>query len=278
VSARDFASGQHGGAADVAPLRLVTYNIHKGIGGVDRRYRLERIVDVLRHCEPDVVLLQEVDEDVPRSRHHRQVDELAEALELKHSAFQANVKLRRGHYGNAILSRFPLYDLRDIELSVPLKKRRRALVARCRVPIGEHMRTALLFNFHLGLAGYERTIQLKRFLESDMLRHAHRDTPVIAAGDFNDVWGTLGRRLLEPEGFATASVKTKTFPAFFPMRSLDRIYFRGEITLDHSFASHTATARHASDHLPLVADFRVAWNGQQSAPEARTEGRTRHDD
>jgi endonuclease/exonuclease/phosphatase family metal-dependent hydrolase len=24
-------------------LRVVTWNIHKGIGGVDRRYRLERI-------------------------------------------------------------------------------------------------------------------------------------------------------------------------------------------------------------------------------------------
>jgi endonuclease/exonuclease/phosphatase family metal-dependent hydrolase len=263
---------------DAAPLRLITYNIHKGIGGVDRRYRLERIVEVLRHCEPDVVLLQEVDDDVPRSRHHRQVDELATALELTHTAFQANVKLRRGHYGNAILSRFPLYDVRDIEVSVPLKKRRRALVTHCRVPIGEHMRTVLLFNFHLGLAGYERTIQLKRFLDSDVLQNAQQNTPVIAAGDFNDVWGTLGRRLLEPEGFAAASIRTKTFPAFFPMRPLDRIYFRGEITLDHSFASHTELARQASDHLPLVADFRLAWHGRQPASEARTEGRLQHGD
>lgn len=255
MTGRDTKPGDNGEATDVAPLRIVTYNIHKGIGGVDRRYQLPRIVETLEHCQGDVVLLQEVDHDVPRSRHDRQVEVLGEALELRHTAFQANVKLRRGHYGNAILSRFPLYDIRDIELTVPLKKRRRALVSHCRVPIGEHSRTVLLFNFHLGLAGYERTIQLRRFLDSDVLRHAHHDTPVIAGGDFNDVWGTLGRRLLEPQGFSTASIQTKTFPAFFPMRPLDRIYYRGAITLDHSYASHTKVARQASDHLPLVADF-----------------------
>ena len=54
-------------------FRLVTYNIHKGIGGVDRLYRPERIVETLAHYQPDIVLLQEVDDGVPRSRHHRQV-------------------------------------------------------------------------------------------------------------------------------------------------------------------------------------------------------------
>ncbi len=39
-------------------LRLMTYNIHKGIGGVDRRYRLERIIETLALLELDIVLLQ----------------------------------------------------------------------------------------------------------------------------------------------------------------------------------------------------------------------------
>ena len=65
-------------------FRLLTYNIHKGIGGVDRRYRPERIVETIGHYEPDIVFLQEVDDGVPRSRRDRQVDLLAEALELPH--------------------------------------------------------------------------------------------------------------------------------------------------------------------------------------------------
>lgn len=238
-------------------FRLITYNIHKGIGGIDRRYRPERIVESLAHYEPDLIFLQEVDDDVPRSRHHRQVDMLGDALKMPHRAFQANVTLRRGVYGNAILSRFPLHDVHDLELSVPFKKRRRALVAHCRLREGEHSRTLLLFNFHLGLAEYERRIQLRRILESEALRHTHRHTGVIAAGDMNDVWGRLGRRLLEPQGFLSACGATRTFPAFLPLRPLDRIYFRGDLRVERGYASRMAVARQASDHLPLVAEFEL---------------------
>jgi endonuclease/exonuclease/phosphatase family metal-dependent hydrolase len=238
-------------------FRLLTYNIHKGIGGVDRRYRPERIIEAIAHCEPDVVLLQEVDEGVPRSRQHRQVDYLGDALGFSHRAYQRNVKLRRGFYGNAILSRFPLYDVRDLELTVPLKKRRRALIAHCRVNIDGHTRTVLVCNVHLGLAGYERAIQLRRFLNCDTLRHAHHRTPAIIAGDFNDVWGRLGRRMLVPFGFRSACGRTRTFPAMMPIRPLDRIYYRGELGSAHHFASHTENARQASDHLPMVADFHL---------------------
>jgi len=238
-------------------FRLLTYNIHKGIGGVDRRYRLGRIVEAVGHCEPDVVLLQEVDDGAPRSRRHRQVDLLADALGLPHRAYQRNVTLRTGYYGNAILSRFPLYDVRHLDLTVPLKKRRRALAAHCRFRFGGHSHTILVFNFHLGLAGFERTIQVRRFLDSDMLKHTHKSTPVIAAGDFNDAWGRLRRRLLEPAGFTPVAKRVRTFPAFMPMRTLDWIYHRGDISLHHAFASHTEVAKQASDHLPLVADFLI---------------------
>lgn len=237
------------------PFRVLTYNIHKCIGGVDRLYRPERVIEAIAHCEPDIVLLQEVDDGVPRSRRHRQVDLLAERLGFSHRAYQRNVVLREGHYGNAILSRFPLYDIRHLELTIPLKKRRRGLAAHCRVRFDDHSRTLLVFNFHLGLAGFERTMQLRRFLACEILKQAQTSTPIIAAGDFNDVWGGLGRRVLEPVGFQSACGRVKTFPAFMPVRSLDRIYFRGDLQLDHSFASRTEAAREASDHLPMVADF-----------------------
>ena len=60
-------------------FRLLTYNIHKGIGGVDRRYRPERIVEVVAHYQPDIVCLQEVDEGVKRSQFHQQAELLADA-------------------------------------------------------------------------------------------------------------------------------------------------------------------------------------------------------
>ncbi|NND98875.1 MAG: endonuclease [Pirellulaceae bacterium] len=235
-------------------FRLATYNIHKGIGGVDRRYDPDRIVETLQHCEPDVVFLQEVDDGVPRSRHDRQVDLLGEALELPHRAYQRNVRLKTGHYGNAILSRFPLSDHQNLDLTIPMKKKRRALMSHCRVPVDGHQRTMLLINVHLGLAGFERKVQLKRIINCQLLQRTHRETPVIVGGDFNDVWGTLGQSTLEPDDFASACGKFNTFPAYMPVRPLDRIYLRGNVTVDHGFASRTAIARHASDHLPLVVD------------------------
>ncbi len=108
-------------------FRLITYNIHKGIGGVDRRYSPERVAETLRYYHPDILFLQEVDHGVPRSRGHRQVDWFGDALDMPHRAFQANVKLRQGQYGNAILSRFPLSQVEHIELTVPFKKRQRTL-------------------------------------------------------------------------------------------------------------------------------------------------------
>ncbi|MGO9920141.1 MAG: endonuclease/exonuclease/phosphatase family protein, partial [Isosphaeraceae bacterium] len=62
-------------------MRLLSYNIHKGIGGRDRRYSLERIVQVVAHENPDLVCLQEVDRHVARSRHDDQPHRLAAALE-----------------------------------------------------------------------------------------------------------------------------------------------------------------------------------------------------
>lgn len=240
-------------------FRLITYNIHKGIGGMDRRYRLDRVIETLLKYEPDLALLQEVADGLPRSHRHRQVDLLGDALGLPHRAFQQNVKLREGGYGNAILSRFPLSDVRHLDLTIPMKKRRQALIVHCRLHDQEHTRTVVVCNFHLGLAGFERTMQLRRFLRSNVLLHTDRHTPVIAAGDFNDVYGTLGRRLLEPEGFAPAVHRVRTFPAVMPLRALDWIYYRGELHLIHSFALRAAVARRASDHLPIVAEFDVAW-------------------
>ncbi len=238
-------------------FRLVTYNIHKGIGGVDRRYRPERIAETLAHYAPDIVFMQEVDDGVPRSRHHRQVDWLGDELGLKHRVFQANVRLRSGCYGNAIISRFPLSDTHHVELTVPLKKRRRAIAVHCHLKTEHHRRTLVLFNLHLGLAGYERAMQLKRLLEDSMFRHTHRTTAMIMGGDLNDVWGNLGNRILRPAGLTPTSGPLNTFPAFQPLRPLDRLFFRGGITCDHCFRSRSRISRQASDHLPLIADFEL---------------------
>jgi len=238
-------------------FRIVTYNIHKGIGGIDRHYRPERIIAILQHYDPDVVLLQEVDDGVPRSRGDRQVDIFADAIAMRYRAYQPNVSLTRGHYGNAILSRFPLTNIQNIDLSIPLKKKRRALFVKCHLQ-GQHQRTVAMVNCHLGLAGFERIMQLHKILNNKLFSHIHYTTPIIVAGDYNDVWGTLDRRCMQPAGFTPVSKKARTFPAIMPIRQLDNMYYRGSVKLLHSFPGTIQVARQASDHLPLVADFEIS--------------------
>lgn len=237
-------------------LRVVTWNIHKGIGGIDRRYRLERVVSVLAEIAPDVAFLQEVADDLPRSEFHDQAEMLGVALGLGYVAFQPEHRFNMGGYGNAILSRFPLSDVARLDLTIGTKKKRGALQAHARVRFEGTSRTVVLHNMHLGLAGSERASQLERFLTSAPFRGIHEHTPVIVGGDLNDVWGTLGSRFLAPCGFRRAGPLASTFPAALPVRPLDGLFVRGDVRAERPARPVKAgLARTASDHLPLVADL-----------------------
>jgi len=239
-------------------LKLLTYNIHKGIGGVDRRYRPARITAVLGHYAPDLVLLQEVDDGARRSQFDRQSELFAQALGMPHRTFFPNVRVRGGGaYGNAVLSRFPIAAARNIDLTYPGRKHRSALYAVLNVPgaHGGRPRSVHVFNLHLGLAGFERTWQLSRFFADHPFAGLAQRTPVIVGGDFNDVWGRLGRRFFEPAGFQVPPRPARTFPAWAPVRALDAVYVRGNLRVLHLFRSHLVGARFASDHLPLYTEL-----------------------
>lgn len=237
-------------------LRVMSWNIHKGVGGVDRRYDLQRVVDVIRHYGPDIILLQEVAQAIPELRGQDQVALLIDATEM-HAAFRPEHQFRQGGYGNLILSRFALHDVRHLDLTVGWRKKRGALQAHTRVPIGEHTRSLVINNLHLGLAGSERGAQLERLVESQMLRRLHHATPTLVGGDLNDLWGSLGPRFLIPHGFARAGALAPTFPSALPLRPLDGIFYRGDVSVSHSDVGRTALARAASDHRPLIADIEV---------------------
>jgi endonuclease/exonuclease/phosphatase family metal-dependent hydrolase len=238
-------------------LRVLSYNIHKCIGGIDRRYEPSRICDVIRRLEPDVCMLQEVDAGVSRSNGDAQTELLGEALGMKHRCWYPNVDVRGGgQYGNAILSRYPIVESSNLDLTIRFKKRRSALHAVLRVRHDNVDRTVHAFNMHLGLAGYERRLQLNTFLQSHPFAQLHHDTPVVVGGDLNDVYGGLGE-LLAPAGFRGIEQRPRTFPAWGPLRALDAIFVRGNVDYLTLARCDTDLARRASDHRPLFADVRL---------------------
>jgi endonuclease/exonuclease/phosphatase family metal-dependent hydrolase len=199
--------------------------------------------------------LPDVDDGVPRSGQHAQAELLAKATGLEHFTYQRNVRLRVGHYGNAILSRYPIENPSHIDLTVRPKKRRGALVARWRVPVGEHSKTMTLVNLHIGLSGLERQWQLRKLFRVSHLAELRDRAPLVIGGDFNDFWNSLGWRVMTPAGFRAAGPALPTFPATFPMRPLDKVFFRGDLRPLDVRTGRTNLARLASDHLPLVVDF-----------------------
>ena len=236
-------------------LRVVSYNIHKCVG-TDRRYLPDRIRDTIAHFDPDVVMLQEVSDGQKRAKFHRQIDVIGDLLGMRHRTWFPNAKcLGGGRYGNAVLSRHPVAESRNIELHHPLGKRRSVLHAKVHI---RGMRSLHVFNAHLGLTQFLRVHQLKRFLANPTLTRLHPDEPVVLAGDFNDVWGSLGRKLLEPAGFRAMPRRIRTFPSWLPFQSLDWVYVRGELDLVDVRRGDHDVARRASDHLPLVAELRMA--------------------
>lgn len=163
--------------------------------------------------------------------------------------------MNRGQrYGNAIVSRYPLHDPVNLDLTVRDENRRRALSA-SGIVCESRQRTVNLIICLPGLAGFERARQLKTIPDCDASSHPHYDTPVIIGGDFNDVWGTPGKRSLGPAGFQAESNTALTFAAGLPMRSPDKIFYRGGQRFDHLMPGRSNTAREASDHLPVAADF-----------------------
>ncbi|HEV2968965.1 MAG TPA: endonuclease/exonuclease/phosphatase family protein [Pirellulales bacterium] len=236
-------------------MRVLSYNMHKGIGGRDRRYRLDRIIDVIETENPDLVCLQEVDRHVRRSGFDDQPRLLAEYFKSAAVLYQPNVHLRRGAYGNLILSRWPLTSKHQISLRLKAKKPRGAQLAVVQTPEGP----LHLVNLHLGLAERERHWQIGHLLGHHLFRESAA-LPTILVGDYNDWRNTLPRAALGHLGFAHMTApasRFRSFPAYLPLGSLDKMFVRGTVFVRHVRIIHSWLARRASDHLPLVVDFHL---------------------
>lgn len=239
-------------------MRLLSYNIHKGFGGTDRRYRLQRVIDVIRAEQADLICLQEVDFDVRRSNHDDQPAILADALRANVCLYQLNHPHRGGTgggYGNLLLSRWPLLSQHQVSLRHHRRKNRGAQVVVVQTPEGP----LHLVNWHLGLREHERRWQAGHLLAHPAFQQSAH-LPTLIVGDFNDWRNTLGKHHFDAHGFvqATAPVgRFRSFPAFFALASLDKAYHKGGVRIAHAAVARHKLARRASDHLPLVVDFHL---------------------
>lgn len=241
-------------------MRLLSFNIHKGIGGRDRRYRLHRIMDIIDDEAPDLVCLQEVDRHVRRSRSDNQPALFVERFQPAAHLFQLNVHLKHGGYGNLLLSRWPFVAHHQISLARQQRKPRGAQLAVIDTPDGPLQ----LVHWHLGLSERERHWQVRRLLEHHLFRE-QTGTPSLIVGDTNDWRNTLASGPFEVHGFRQVTApasRFRSFPAWLPTLSLDKAFVRGPIQITKAHVIKSRGTRDASDHLPLVIDFHLESKGR----------------
>ena len=247
-------------------IRILSYNIHRAIG-FDRRFAPERIVEILNEHDADIVMLQEVDEGVPRSRELNLAKELAESCDYPHFALGHNVSMRKGFYGNATLSRFPILRERNIDLTVGIRKCRGCQHTTLQIHDEQQREYHLdVFNLHLGLSARERQKQAGILAHSDELNMLDKQNPCVVAGDFNDWRSLLRAYYVEGLDFYCATDAEKpdgdvkalrTFPSFAPSGALDRVYYRGQMNLLGVKRCDLKVSKIASDHLAVITDFEL---------------------
>ena len=231
-------------------IRIATYNIHK-CRGLDRRIKPARIVEVLREVNADLIALQEVlsVQGDPQWDHVRVI---AAELGLDY-CFGENRRLYGGGYGNLMLSRFPMQAVRNYDITAGRREARGCL--RADVEIGGAI--FHFFNIHLGTGFLERRQQAHKLVSSKILLSPELHGPRIVLGDLNEWPQGLTSRLLSAHLDRRHLHRPRTYPGLFPIAYLDHIYCDPPIILERLRLHRSRAAFIASDHLPLVGDFRL---------------------
>lgn len=220
----------------MTPLRLATWNVH-GCVGVDGVESPERIAEVIRWLDPDVIGLQEMRELA--------LARIAELTGLK--AVAGVTRLLGAHqFGNALLTRFEVERTTLHDVSYRKREPRGVMDVRLRRPDGAPMRVVVT---HFGLRAAERRRQADLLLE--LVREP--GAPLLAVmGDFNE-WRPFVRTLYRLNQHLGSAPPVRSWPSVLPVLSLDRVWVWPRAALREVKARRGRGAWLASDHLPVSA-------------------------
>ncbi|TAK90818.1 MAG: hypothetical protein EPO06_07275 [Burkholderiaceae bacterium] len=266
-------------------LRVASYNIHKGVfrplGEWRERVSIHALRERLHAFDADLIFLQEVQgqhvgqaarhADWPQQPHY---EYLAQDTPY-HVVYGQNLVHRHGDHGNVLLSRYPILDAENLDISDHSLEKRGLL--HCRVNMDGVEVHCLVVHFGLFAASRRRQ---NAALVARIQQHVPAGAPLIVAGDFNDWRNDLNHQLhetlsvrevfneyqppglwrslipqLPPAPWAERRIRpARSFPSVLPMLRLDRMYQRG-FCVQRAEVLRGAPWRDLSDHCPLLADL-----------------------
>ena len=242
-------------------VRVMSYNIAKafiyqGRGQLDSKEHVDKHLNeisvVIRNANPDIVCLSEVIREGGWN-HTDQVEYLAEHTGLTNWAFGECYSFGLPFYrmvgGNAVLSRYPLTALGNLDLPgrqpfYITRNNRRALVVEVSLPRG----TLPLWSLHNDSFDITNNLaQTEYILEHPLSQHA------MLAGDFNAEPHTKPVELLQSSlRFQGAFDSLPTYPSSNPTRAIDFVFAPSTWTM----TTHTVLTNTVSDHHPVLTDWK----------------------
>lgn len=238
-------------------LRILCYNIHWALG-MDGKYDVARVAEVIKAARPDLVALQEVDVGIRRSNRMHEVRMLAEMTGMA-GRFGPTQHYEGGLFGNAVLTRLPILDveihpLPYTEATPELQTYPRGAIAvTVTAPDGQPLRFVST-HFQHNVAE-DRVAQAKAINElfaadGDLLR-------TILAGDMNAKPEEEPIRILRERWTnATDEPPSPTVPVVNPTSRIDYIFYRPADRFVLKEA-RVIPEEMASDHRPVFAELGV---------------------
>lgn len=216
-------------------LLVMTYNIHSG-KDINGRYSLDKIIKFIQCVSPDVLALQEINENRVRGF---QISQIKRELNY-YLHFGSNMELHGGQYGIATLTKLPIIKKEHIIL--PSLMEQRGMI---HSTIFIEDQNINIYNTHLGLSNLERYGQLNiinKFIKKHSLKS---NPPILLLGDFNTTMPLYNRSLLY-------DTDTHVLPTIIGFdKKIDYILVSHHIKV----LNFEVIKVEYSDHFPLLAEI-----------------------
>jgi len=246
-------------------LKILTYNIHKGNNWLNTTDVLHHIKKGIHDLDLDLCFLQEVQGGKKLAGDFEtQFEFLADSV-WHHYSYGKNAVFPDCHHGNAILTKYPIQRYQNVDITTNRFEKRGLLHCIISILDGNEATRLHLLNTHLNLTERGRNQQTEIIFDY-VNEHIPANHPLILAGDLNDWNGQVSKKIKEEMKLTEVHFSGKkdslnplkkriaTFPSFFPIFHLDRVFYRN-LKIEDMAVLDFAPWTKLSDHLPLFAEF-----------------------